>query len=201
MTPESQPGDKDTRSRIRDLARMSRKQVAGGPTAPAGPTAGGGGEVTQILDKSQALPDALALRRLYRSTDLVEKLPEETETYTPPEAPAAYTRGSGATPQYQRPALSPAQVRAVLRELGGGSFETYEIEKREVETLPLPEEDGEEEEGGSLGYIIGGLVVLVVILAFMWAAFLAPPSIRHVIIPQATPSPSASAAPSPSPSK
>ena len=44
--------------------------------------------VEALLDRDEALPDSRALARLYRSKDLVERLPDDEASATPP-APAA----------------------------------------------------------------------------------------------------------------
>lgn len=101
--------------------------------------------VEALLDRNEALPDSRALARLYRSKDLVERLPDDEDSPTPQspaaaelppvsrlmvaaepkdldpvaiEAPALEpptAPSPDAAPS--RPPLSPAQIREVMKEL------------------------------------------------------------------------------------
>ena len=202
MTPESQPGDSDARKRVRAMAQAARKRQQG--VEAAGEEAAAT-DLKQILDKNEKLPDAMALRRLYKSQDLIEKLPETVEAPAPAEAapPAVYSRGSA---QAGAP-MSPAEVRRALQEMGvtAAPVTMTEVEPRPDDVLPLPEEEAPEdaadatvESGTQALYVVGVAAVLMIVLAFLWVAFLSPPSIRHVVNPGASPSPTVSASPVPS---
>ena len=151
MTPESQPSDK-----LKAILERARSQTPAkdAETPPRGEEA----QPTDLVDKDAALPDPLALARLYQSSDLQAKLPEETDERpggkrTPSPgwqelpAPAARRGGAGAAaaeataagdPGHEagsatRPSMTPSEMRAVMAELQ----QTFQVSDRSYETYEL----------------------------------------------------------------
>jgi hypothetical protein len=191
-------------------AKASAAQAAGPTEASVAETQ----RVEALLDRNEALPDPRALSRLYRSKDLVERLPEDEDSA--PATPGIYRaqpgvihpppRGADAAPtevaaapepradEVKRPPLSPAQIREVVEQLkerfGEGSYTTYEPKALPVEVIPSLEEPEAEveaiEEPREIFYIVGTVVALVVIGVFVLLALNGPLRYR----PPAGPSPS-----------
>ena len=186
MTPRSQPGDSDARDRLRAKIKASKAAAQASQTHVEAPAAA---DLKSILDRNEALPDALALRRLYRSKELVEKLPEEVEAEP---TPAAATAAAAATRAAAKAApMSPSEVRRVLREMSVTTEPITIVERPALgpDVLPLPPDEsieegiGDAERGGERGYLLGALAALLVVLGFLYLAFFAPPAIRHLINP------------------
>ncbi|MEA2684345.1 MAG: hypothetical protein QOK05_2673 [Chloroflexota bacterium] len=127
------------------LALAQERARAAQATLAAVPTDAETNRVESLLDRNEALPDPRALSRLYLSKDLVERLPDDEDSASPPSPtpelspqpapavavapapamPAEATPGTAepaAEPQRKeaapaRPPMSPAQIREVMREL------------------------------------------------------------------------------------
>jgi hypothetical protein len=153
------------------------------------------------LNREGKLPDAMALARLYRERELVERLPDEDEaalatapptTPQPEVAPTVVERGK----QYaQSPPMSAAEVRAAIRQLQV-EFQThdaYQVIDRPVRvepTLVAPEVEPEPElEREGLRAAIAGILILLVVGGFIWLALYGP---LRAPTPRTSPSPVAS---------
>jgi hypothetical protein len=150
------------------LAQAQHKARAAQAAQAAAPALTETDRIESLLDRNEALPDSRALARLYRSKDLVERLPDDEDSATPaspavaPEAPSAPLvaespepapgDATGAPDPAQaarqapaRPPLSPAQIREVMNELReqftSGTYMTYEAKPNPVDVIPMPEDD------------------------------------------------------------
>lgn len=196
------------------LAQAQQKAQAAQATRAATPALAPTDGIEALLDHNAALPDPRALARLYRSHDLVVRLPEDDDSAvpaapvavaeSPPPPPAAAELPYAAEPAPaapgppDRPPLSPAQIREVMNELRGqftaGSYMTYEAKPNPVDVIPMPEEDevvaAPIVELNERFYIAGALIALAVIGIFFLLALNGPLRYRP---PAAGPSPGPSA--------
>jgi len=173
VTTASQPSD-----RLRQILR-EHSRAAGGPPPRQAPLAPG----DALLEREGALPDALALARLYRNKDLVERLPEEDDVAAPESAPPPAVIVERGKQYVQSPPLSPSEVRAAIRQLQvefspHDAYQLIEPARREEELLPLVEElelrEEAEPEGEGLRLALTGAVILLVVGVFIWLALFGP---------------------------
>lgn len=202
------------------LAQAQAKAQAVQATQAALPELARTDRVEALLDRNEALPDPRALARMYRSHDLVARLPEDEDSAVPdaPVAPANVPAPPPPLPALpdaaeaarvaprlpDRPPLSPAQIREVMNELRGqftpGSYMTYEATPNPVDVIPMPEDDEvgagpvEEplEEPSERFYLAGALIAMAVIGIFVLLALNGPLRYRPpAAVPSSSPSASA----------
>jgi hypothetical protein len=149
------------------------------------------------LNKEGALPDAMALARLYRQAELVERLPDEDEAavVVAPEAPApeappiVVEHGKQFA---QSPPMSPAEVRVALKQLQEEfqAYDAYNIVDRppRVEPTLIAAEVEPEPELAREGVraLVAGILILLVVGGFIWLALYGP---LRAPAPTASPSP------------
>jgi hypothetical protein len=210
----SQPSD-----RLRDILHRARERSATAASAAvpaAQQRAQGQATVESLLDKSQPLPDPRALSRLYRDQAL-EQLPEESDDAAAapaqPLAPTATTDwqntpapAPAAEPVLTQPILSPAEIRAVMNSLqekfSTSSYRLFEVPKGPVDDFAESSRREQEEreraeleqlaveaKQSNLVSIMGALLVILVIGAFIWLATSGP--LKAKPAPSVTPSASA----------
>lgn len=199
MTPTSQPGNKlmQILDDARERSARSRALREHFPQAAGASGQASGAAVEDLLDKNRDLPDPLALARLYRSPELVERLPDEDDarpgpSFQPPgsagQAPAPETTVGGGGPDpgamelMDRPRFSAEEVREVMAQLRQkfGSAEGYAVYQPAPpmdDALPglLPEpEPVAPARSSEWLYLLGGLVALLVIGVFVYLAVVGP---------------------------
>lgn len=196
MNSESQKSD-----RLKSILEHARAQTAAQQTTPRAPREAAAAD---LVDRDAGLPDPLALARLYQSSDLRTRLPEDATGDGP--LPA---RDPGPEPGAPtRPAMTPSEMRQVMAELQATfqvserSYETFEPAPNPVDNIPMPVEAERELElaeaveaaGGGTGlYILGAGVVLVVVVIFILLAVNSVGPFKPV--PDHSPLPAASASP------
>lgn len=212
MTGPSQPSD-----RLREILRQARR---GTPAPGARAVEADATEAGALVDRHAQLPDPMALSRMYRSLELRERLVDDAGEAAPStEGPAGRDRleaPTAAAPRRDeresvregptRPAMSPAEIRAVMAELhdrfsgSERSYETYELSSRpadEIPTLSREEREAqrtaavsafEETTGGGWVYVVGGVLTVGVILLFIYLAMYGPAPFRAGSTPSASPS-------------
>ncbi|MEA2646008.1 MAG: hypothetical protein QOE92_1091 [Chloroflexota bacterium] len=217
MNSTSQPGD-----RLREKLRLARESTPQPSRRALEPEAAG---AEALVDRHAALPDPMALARMYQASELRARLvDDEVEVPAAPrprppealaEAPAAAEKEVPEEPQGPtQPLMSPAEIRAVMAELqdmfsvSERSYETFELSSQSMDDVPMisaaerrAEREAsavayyEEATGGTWLYVVGGVLTIAVILGFIYLALYGPAPFRAK--PAASPSPPASAAPSP----
>jgi hypothetical protein len=186
---------------IIEAGRAAAAETAAATAATPGPS-----EVKNLVDKNTALPDALALRRLFQSEELERQLaPEDDEgSARPPTAsplrPAPTDELAAGAPIATTAPMSAAEVRLVLAELqqtfGEGSYTVRESKSRPEEIVVDPNAEEEPVFTPDRGWVVGTLIAVVLIAGFIYAITLGP--LKPAPAPEATPSPSAAASPNPS---